>query len=169
MRSVLSILGKAIDVLEKTCAALSVCSVLVMMLLVTADVTGRKFFNHPIPGVVEITEEYLMIALVFLAMSYVFMQGGHVRVVLFRRFFPERVKLPLDIFLNFLALVFFALIAIMGWQTTLRAVRFGEFSACILAYPLAPAYFLLTLGSALLCVRIIQAIFIPSSVKWEEH
>ena len=164
----LSSIGKVIDFIEKICAAVSVVSVVLMMLLVSADVIGRKFFQHPIPGVVEIVEEYLMIAVVFMAMSYIYLKGGHVRVTLFRRFFPEKVKLPLDIIINILGLIFFALIAVEGWQTTVRAVRFHETSACILDYPLAPAYFIMTLGVALLCVRIIETIFSPSKIKWDD-
>ncbi|MGQ9825116.1 MAG: TRAP transporter small permease [Desulfotomaculales bacterium] len=169
MKSFFDLLGKLIDLIEKICLAGSVVSVIAMMLLITTDVIGRKFFHQPIKGSVEITEDYLMIALVYLAMSYVYTEGGHVRVILFRRFIPNFIKLPLDTVLNLLGLLFFVLLAWRGWATTLRAIQYREFSSCILAYPLAPAYFILTLGAALLCVRILETIISPEKIKWEEH
>ncbi|HHW43510.1 MAG TPA: TRAP transporter small permease [Desulfotomaculum sp.] len=159
--------GKAVDFIEWICMTCSVISVLVMMLLVTADVVGRKFFHHPIPGSVEINEEYVMIALVYLAMSYVYKEGGHVRVTLFRHFIPGPVKTVVDTGLNILGLLFFALIVLLGWQTSLRAIRFQETSSCLLAYPMAPAYLILTLGAALLCIRILETIVSPRKIKWE--
>lgn len=165
----MKIAGRFLDLIEKICITGSVFCVIIMMLLVTADVTGRKFFHQPIPGSVEITEDYLMVALVYLAMSYVYTQGGHVRVTLFRRFIPGSIKLPVDTVLNLFALLFFVILTARGWATTLRAIKFHEFSSCILAYPLAPAYFILTLGGALLCVRILETIISPGRIKWEEH
>ncbi|WP_353928707.1 TRAP transporter small permease [Desulfofundulus kuznetsovii] len=140
-----------------------------MMLLVTADVTGRKFFGQPIPGSVEINEEYLMVTMVYLAMSYVYIQGGHVRVTLIRRFLPQVFLKVIDPCLNALGLAFFSLITYFGWQKTATALKFKETSSCILAFPMAPAYFLLTLGAALLCVRIIESIVQPAKIKWEEN
>jgi len=169
MKALIRFFGKFIDLLEKVCLAGSVLTVILMMLLVTADVLGRKFFHQPVPGSVEITEDYLMIALVYLAMSYVYTQGGHVRVTMFRRFIPGFLKLPVDTLLNLFALLFFVILTVRGWTTTLRAFKFQEFSSCILAYPLAPAYFILTLGAALLCVRILETIISPGKIKWEEH
>ncbi|WP_027717509.1 TRAP transporter small permease [Desulfovirgula thermocuniculi] len=169
MKKFFAYLGKAVDLLEKACMTGSVLSVISMMLLVTADVTGRKFFRHPIPGSVEINEEYLMVTLVYLAMSYVYVQGGHVRVTLFRRFLPPSFLRAIDPCLNALGLLLFALIAFYGWQKALKAWRFGETTSCILGYPLAPAYFLLTLGAALLCVRIAESVLRPGKIKWEEH
>lgn len=169
MRNFFSYLGKAIDLVEKVCMTGSVLSVIFMMLLVTADVMGRKFFHHPIPGSVEINEEYLMVTLVYLAMSYVYVQGGHVRVTLFRRFLPPALLKVVDPCLNALGLLLFSLITFFGWQKTVKAWRFGETTSCILGYSLAPAYFLLTLGAALLCVRIAESVFRPAKIKWEEH
>ncbi len=40
----------------------------------------------------------------------------------------------------------------------IRAVQEREFSDGLLQYPLAPAYFLIPLGSGLLCIRLLQDI-----------
>lgn len=169
MKKAINILGKIVDLIEKICMGLSTASVIAMMLLVTTDVTGRKFFDAPVPGSVELIEDYLMITLVYLAMSYVYTQGGHVRVVLFRKFIPVHLRSPVDVVLNVLAFVFFALVAGGGLSTALRALKFKEYSSCILAYPMAPAYFILTLGSIFLCIRIFETIISPQKINWHEQ
>ena len=169
MKALFNTIGKYIDKLEKVCLGGSVIAIILMMLLVTADITGRKLFDMPIPGSLELIEDYLMIALVYLAISYVYIEGGHVRVTLFRRFIPESIKTPIDVVLSIISLMFFLILTVRGWMTTVRAFKFGELSSSILAYPLAPAYFILTLGSALLCLRILETVISPGKIKWEEE
>ena len=58
-------LVKLIRAVDTVLGVIVAAIVFMMMALVVADATGRAF-RVPIPGVVEITEEYLMIAVVFL-------------------------------------------------------------------------------------------------------
>jgi TRAP-type C4-dicarboxylate transport system permease small subunit len=51
-----------------------------MMLLTTADAAGRYLFNRPILAAYELTTNYLMMAVVFLAMPYAYRQGANIRV-----------------------------------------------------------------------------------------
>ena len=78
--------------LEKLLIGVASLALLVLTLLTTADALGRHFFNSPIPGTGEIIEDYFMIALIFLPLSYSFMQEGHVHVSMIERFFPTRLK-----------------------------------------------------------------------------
>lgn len=158
-----------IALIERICTTLSVASVIVMAVFITIDVTSRKLLDKPITGCFEITEDYLMVALVFLSLSYVYRQGGHVRVTLFLNYLPSSLMRPLNVLLGIMGLGFFGLVAVLGWKTTMRAIEFKEFSSSVLAYPLAPAYFMVALGSALLCVRIIEGIIWPSRIEWEDH
>jgi len=164
MARVISILG----FVEKIAFLGSCGSILLIMLVTVTDVFGRKIFGYSIPSLYEFTEDYLMVALVFLSISYVYKAGGHVKVDLLEKHFPNFIKIPLHKFLNLWALLFFVLIALKGWDVGVRAYQFQEVSSSILAYPLAPAYFLVPLGSALTCIRIIEAIFSGES-KEAEH
>jgi TRAP-type C4-dicarboxylate transport system permease small subunit len=67
--------------------------------------------------------------------------------------------------LKFLAFILFFFIMVKGWDVTVRAYEFKEVSASVLAYPLAPAFFLVPLGSALVCIRIFQSFF----TSWESE
>src|SRR3989304_943515 len=55
-------------------------ALLVMMLLVGADISGRRVLNKPIPGTFEVTE-FLIAFVVFFALAYTQKAGGHVRVL----------------------------------------------------------------------------------------
>jgi TRAP-type C4-dicarboxylate transport system permease small subunit len=151
-------LVKALGKLELLCMAGSCFALAAIMLLITADVAVRKVTDVSIPGVFEITEDYLMVAIVFLAVSYVYRIGGHVRVTLFVRHVPRGTRFYLELFNNLAALVFFLLIAVMGWQSAMSALAFGEVSSGAVVYPIAPALFLVPAGAGLTCLRILQTI-----------
>ena len=51
-----------------------------MMCLTSADAISRYLFNSPIVGAYEITEKYLMVAAVFLGLSFAYRGGGFIRV-----------------------------------------------------------------------------------------
>jgi len=156
---------KIINMIEKSCFSISFISILIIMFITTFDLLARKLINYSIPSLYELTEDYLMVSLVFLSMSYVFTIGGHVRVTLLEKRFPPSLKIILEKFLSFLALVLFLMITIKGWGVFVRAYTFQEISNSVLGYPLAPAFFLVPLGAGMMCVRIFQAIFmgIPKS------
>lgn len=148
-----------VNIIETICLYVSLVATFAMMFFVTIDVIARRLFQRPITGVVEISEDYLMVALVFLSLSTVYTHGGHVRVTLFLKYIPNYIQRPLNLLLNLASLLFFLLVAAKGWQVTLRALRFKESSNSLLSYPLAPAYFLVVIGSVLLCLRILQFFF----------
>ena len=160
---------KLFGYVEKACMAGSILSTLIMMVLTSVDALLRYLFNNPIIGVYEITEDYLLVALVFLALSYTYRKGRHVRVEAIAQFIPDRIMGPIDAVLRIAAFAFFLLVTIAGWQVFAHAVEIKEFSSNILRYPLAPAYFLVVLGCALLCLRIIQSVFDPSVVGRETN
>ena len=141
---------------ENICTWVSVVSLLAIMILTSFDVFARKIFDYSIPSLFEFTEDYLMVALVFLSLSYVQKMDGHIRVTLLVRFIPRVLRKPLDVVLNLAALILFLLIMVRGWENAVSAFQFGEVSASVLAYPLGPALLLVPIGCALLCVRLVH-------------
>jgi len=150
---------KVLTFVEKVFAFVAGISMVLMMLLTTFDLLSRKFLNYSIPSLYEFTEDYLMVSLVFLTISYVYTAGGHVRITLFEKYLSPRFKGPWEKVHQFMALVLFFFIAVKGWDAAVQAYEFNEMSNSILAYPLAPALLLVPVGSGLLCLRIIQALF----------
>jgi TRAP-type C4-dicarboxylate transport system permease small subunit len=144
--------------LEQICMVGSAVALLAIMALTTIDVTLRKTTNVSIPGLYELTEDYFMVGLVFLSMGYVYRTGGHVRVSLFQRLIPKVIRFPLEKVLGVLAIGFFGLMAVLGWQAAQGAWEYHELSSSVLAYPLAPALFMVPAGAAMTCLRIFENI-----------
>jgi len=96
----LKVLGKMENIL--TCLAGS--SIVVMMLLTTADATGRYIFNRPITGAFEITEKYFM-TLTFLGICYTYRQGAHVRLTFLVDRVPHRIRLVIHFFVQLISTV----------------------------------------------------------------
>ncbi len=149
---------KVLTVVERIFAFAAGISIVLMMLLTTFDLLSRKFLDYSIPSLYEFTEDYLMVSLVFLSIGYVYTQGGHVRVTLIEQHLPHRVQVVWEKLHQSMTLVLFFFIAVKGWDAAVRAYEFNEMSNSVLAYPLAPALLLVPIGSAMLCLRIIQAL-----------
>lgn len=129
---------------------------LVLAGLTTADALGRYLLNSPIPGTGEIIEDYFMIALIFLPLSYSFMQEGHVHVTMIERYFPGGVKRIVGKVNLLLSFALFALIALAGWGRFVEAWRIDEISTSSVGYPMWPCYLMVPIGCGLLCLRIAQ-------------
>lgn len=129
---------------------------LVLAGLTTADALGRYLLNSPIPGTGEIIEDYFMIALIFLPLSYSFMQEGHVHVTMIERYFPGAVKRIVGKVNLLLSFALFALIALAGWERFVEAWRIDEISTSSVGYPMWPCYLMVPIGCGLLCLRIAQ-------------
>ena len=117
-----------------------------LMLLTTADVAGRYFFNAPLSGVYDFTH-FAVLTMVFLGLSYSAWQGAHVVIELLYDYLPARAKTALRRLINVAGAAMFGVIA---WQLTIESfdVRaFGEASN-ITMIPFFPFYWLAALGSA---------------------
>ena len=150
---------------EKIFNVVCTVSLLAIMLFTSFDVLARKLINFTIPSLFEFTAEYLMVALVFLPMSYIYAKNRNIRVTLFLGLIPKAIKPALDRLLKLSALVLCGLIAILGWENMVDAFRFNEVSSSLVAYPLGPAYLLIPIGFGMLCIRIIQSLIFPQSIE----
>ena len=165
-----SLLDRVLGWVEKGCTFISGFSLVLMMLWISIDTSTRYLFNSPIPGTSEFVEEYLMVTLVFLALSFTFTQGGHVQVTLFLRFLPKKSLRWVNMFVNLLGLALFVLLTFASWKVAFRAGITHEVTNSILKYPMAPALFMVPLGSASLALRLIQTILESIGViKTSEH
>lgn len=151
--------SEAMSLLEKLLMVIASLVLLVLTGLTTADALGRYLLNSPIPGTGEIIEDYFMIALIFLPLSYSFMQEGHVHVTMIERFFPVRVKFLIGKLNLLLSFIFFALITVAGWRGFAEAWRIDEISTSSVGYPMWPCYLMVPIGCGLLCLRIAQVFF----------
>lgn len=155
MRKMNIFIGK----LENLCVGISGFALLLLMVLTTVDTIMRYFFSEPLIGVVEFSEEVLMVAIIYMPMSYVFLQGGHIKVELLERFFPDQLKAVFGKMHQLIGLILFVLITYFSIPVAYEAIVTNELSAAALPFPMAPSYVMLTLGCAMLCLRSLELIF----------
>ena len=131
--------------LERCCGFLSACALFAIMALTFVDVGGRKFFNHSLPGSLELTE-LLMVGVIFAALPLVSLRDEHVTFDSLDSFLPNLVRHVQDLLVH---LICAAALLGLGWlmgQTAMQFIDNGETTAQ-LGIPKAPFIF----GMAGLC------------------
>lgn len=96
-----------------------------MMLLTTADVTGRYFFNSPILGAVELTQ-LMLAAVVFLSLPVVCWREEHVSVDLLDAIFPARWIWLRQVIVNLIVTAALWVMAGRVWALGVRAFEWGD-------------------------------------------
>lgn len=157
-----------LGLIDRICRWATAAAIAIMVVLVVCDAAGRML-RMPVPGAVEVTEEYLMVAIVFLAMGYTHLEGRHIRIELFERWMPwiggAFVRIPVAA----ISLVYFALMAWQGLDHTRSAFAIDKRSTSELNYAMGPAYALVVVGCVVMCLwlaRDILALARGRAPKW---
>jgi TRAP-type C4-dicarboxylate transport system permease small subunit len=140
---------KIVDAIAHSINRIAAASIMVMMLLTTADVVLR-YFRHPITGAYEIVGFLGSIAVGF-ALAYTSVQKGHIAVSFLFQRLTQRSQAFIDTVNALVALCFFSLLT---WQCMVLGkdlMRTGEVSLT-LEMPFYPFVFGLAVGCAMLCL-----------------
>ena len=119
-----------------------------MMLLTSADALCRYLINWPILGAYEITEKYLMVATIFLGLSYAYRSGVFIRVT----FLVDR--LPSALRRIVLTLVYCLLFVAASGQQAVRALDDAT-TMTTLPILVGPAYLMVPLGFLAMTVMLL--------------
>jgi TRAP-type C4-dicarboxylate transport system permease small subunit len=141
---------KILDKLSRWMGYLSAAAIIVLMLLVTANIIGRYFFNSPITGTPEIAC-LLMIIIVFPALAWAALEGKHIKVDFIMDRFPQRVQVIVD---SIMILVALGIFAIITWYSFPAALNSSDVSS-LLSIQQAPFYWVMAVGWAVFCISIV--------------
>ena len=89
----------------------------IIMALVCLDVAMRYFFSSPIPGILEISEQTVVI-ITFVCFSYASILKRHIHTTAVVDHFPSRFK-PVTEYIS--KLLMFAVLSLLIWQTSKEA------------------------------------------------
>jgi TRAP-type C4-dicarboxylate transport system permease small subunit len=132
----------------------AVLATFAMMCLTSADALSRYLFNSPILGAYEITEKYLMVAAIFLGLSYAFQGGVFIRVTFLVDHLPPLARQVANHAAHLLSIGFCVIILVATGQQAIRALSdTTELSA--LPIPVGPAYWLVPIGFFALTVAMV--------------
>jgi TRAP-type C4-dicarboxylate transport system permease small subunit len=116
-----------------------------MMCLTSADALSRYLFNSPILGAYEITEKYLMVAAIFLGLSYAYRGGVFIRVTFLVDRLPPALKLSVNYIAHLISLAFCVLVVVATAQQAWRGLQ-DDTTLSALPILVGPAYCLVPLG-----------------------
>jgi TRAP-type C4-dicarboxylate transport system permease small subunit len=152
--SALQTIGKVLQRCELVLVAAGVLAAAGMMLLTSADALSRYLLNRPILGAYEITEKYLMVALIFLGLSYAYRGGVFIRVTFLVDRLPRAARLVAD---HLAYLVTLACCLILLWASGQQAWRaLGDTTTLTtIPLPVGPSYLFVPLGFLALTVMLL--------------
>jgi len=127
--------------------------VVLIMLLITVDVTGRAFFNAPLFGVPEIVK-ISVVGLVWCQMAHTLKIDAHLRSTILVERMPPGARRLIEFISYLLGAITFALIVYSGWDNTIEAWKIGEYEGEEpVRVPTYPIRSLVLLGAALTAVQ----------------
>ncbi|HBV54886.1 MAG TPA: C4-dicarboxylate ABC transporter permease [Rhodobacteraceae bacterium] len=157
--SVLSKLDRGLAKAEGLFALLAGLTVFVMMLLAVFSVTGRNFFNAPLPGYVDWIE-YAMPFLAFLGIAWTQRQGGHIRMDILIGQLKGRAGWAAEFVTSFFTFVLLALLIWGAWAHFQRSFDWASplwsrDSSIDIALPLWPVKLLVPVAFGLTALRVL--------------
>jgi TRAP-type C4-dicarboxylate transport system permease small subunit len=150
---------RATEIAATAAAYVAGAVLILLMLLTTADVAGRYFFDAPLIGVFDLTH-FAVSIMTYLGLAYCAVRGAHVAIELLYDKLPPAARGVLDRITNLAGCILFGVI---GWRTAVQAVdvrEMGEASQ-MMALPYFPLYCLVAFGSALFAWVLGLRVFIP--------
>ncbi|OGO14401.1 MAG: hypothetical protein A2Z02_06855 [Chloroflexi bacterium RBG_16_48_7] len=138
---------------------------LLMVLLTTADVTGRYFFSRPIIGTTELTE-FMVIIVGFLGLAWCALKGAHLVVDLLVSRLSPRKQAAIDSFNYAMGLLFFVILTWCSFAEGATRLESGATSSN-LGIPQFPFLWILGTGVAMLCLVVLAQLIqkIKKAVK----
>lgn len=127
--------------------------ILFLMIVVTfVDVFARYVFSAPLPGRTEATE-IGMVILVYFAVAYTYLQGGHVSIDMVVNYLPKTGK---KIAIAVSSLLAIGVLLLVSWQSIEYAlrVRATGLVAPVLGIPIFPWVFFVSAGCMLFLVLV---------------
>lgn len=165
----LGVLDRGLRVLELVAILIAGACLTLGMLLISADALMRYAFNAPLVFQLNMTQDYLLVALVMMALSWGFRTGGYIRITGLVATLPRVLR----------NLVFRAGIAVsagytatLGWQAFHQfwgAWTRGEVKFGVIDYPVWLSLIWVPLGLGLLTLRLILIGIGPNENLHIEH
>jgi TRAP-type C4-dicarboxylate transport system permease small subunit len=125
-----------------------------MMLLTSADALCRYLLNSPILGAYEITEKYLIVAAIFLGLSYAYRGGVFIRVTFLVDRLPRGWRLVADHVSHALSIAYCLIFVLATGRQAVRALSDAT-TMSVLPVLVGPAYALVPIGFLTLTVLML--------------
>ena len=142
-------------------------AVLLMTLLITVEVVGRRVLNFT-TLVADEFSGYLLVVITFMGAAYTLKTGGFTRMELVYNQFKSRGRWIIDLVFNLVSLVFLMILDYWLWVHIISNYRSDMASISILQTPLYLPKLFMGLGATLLVLEVlleIVTLFSPQKTK----
>lgn len=139
--------------IERALSLVSAAMIMFAMLLVSAEVISRKFFNTPIPGQLELGE-LLLPPIIFLAIAYTQSTGGHVRMTVVIDLLSPALRHAAEIFVKLLAIAVYAVLCYYSAKFAWRTWTFHDVTMSPPYLLIWPSAIMVPIGMFLVTLRI---------------
>ncbi|MEL6503026.1 MAG: TRAP transporter small permease [Pseudomonadota bacterium] len=155
----LSKLDRTLFALEQPLALISGIAVFALMVLAVVSVTGRNFFNAPLPGYVDWIEQAMPV-IALTGVAYVQRLGGHIRMDLFVGMAKGRVLwvvefITVALMLMVTLLLLWGSFSHFGRSFDFAAPLWSRDSSMDIAIPLWPAKLIVPIAFFVLALRFV--------------
>lgn len=148
--------AKFVSRINRFTTVLGGLAIALMMLHITADVTGRYLFNSSLPGTITIVSNYYMVVAVFLPLALAEEEDAHISVEVFTAGLGETGRRIIAIVTLVISLFVCVLFTAKTWEEAVRQMKSG---AAVLqgnsTVTIWPSNFLLPIGFGLMVVVLI--------------
>ena len=148
-------LNFAITFLERTWMLVAALMLLSIMLISTLDVLMRYVFNQPLGWAYDLISLYLMCGLFFFALSDTLRNNEHVCVDLLHTLMSPRQRHAALLVGYFMVAIVFALVTLAAFDRMLDSYLNNDVVAGSIGWPTWVSSLFVTLGFALLWLRIV--------------
>ncbi|GGF65032.1 hypothetical protein GCM10011332_18920 [Terasakiella brassicae] len=157
--SLLSLLDQKLNEIGKFLALISGLAVFSLMILAVLSVSGRNFFNHPLPGYIDWIEQAMPL-IAFMGISYTQRNGGHIRMDMVVGKLKGRTLYAAELLTTLAILTLMLLIVWGSWEHFQRSFDFNapmwsRDSSMDIGIPLWPAKLLAPVAFSVLCLQLI--------------
>lgn len=173
--SLLSSIDRRLLALESLLALVSGYAIFMLMVLAVISVSGRQFFNQPLPGYVDWIEQAMPL-IAFMGIAYTQREGGHIRMDMLVGQLHGRV---LWLFECLTSLAILCLMLLIIWGSWAHFERSFDFAAPMwsrdssidIGIPLWPAKLVAPIAFAVLALRLVIQIwsFAVAFIKDTQH
>ncbi len=158
-------MGKGLSPLVNVLGSIGAGIVAVMMLVTVVDVGGRRLFNQPLFGSMDLSS-FMMVIVVFFSITHCELTKGHITIDLVVSRLKKRSQ---DIINTIAYLIFLVTFGWMTWELSHHAVEVwhNHIVSYTLKIPTAPFVFIAAFGCALLSLLVLMhlLLFLAEALK----
>lgn len=157
-----------IDKMTYVMLAPAALACILMVLQVVVDVASRTLFESPLKGTMDMTSDWWMVAMVFMALAYAQLRNDHIRASMVTEFLPDVWQRCAEIGTVVLVGLLALAMAYFGLAAAMDSYAIREASDNVRSIPLWPFRFLVPLGCVGLAVQCIATCYDIATGVWRE-